>query len=371
MKGLYYFTNKVYHFYQSLPIFQKLGGKIITNWEFPITYFYFVFKYGPAKTRITNRRLSRIDGFVNGLLLCSNADDRVPPGKNYKRVFVYHGTSDKVFTLKDKKLDISWFEYYFLSGPKELYKLKTFSHNSELLDKRIVKIGMFRSDTIIRKEYDKEKILKKYGIEPDGKKIILYAPTWKWGGGTLRECFEEFAKKITKEYVLIIRPHYNDRKNIKYIIKWQKENKIKDLYIFPKQYQDIMDFICISDLMIGDNSAVNYEFAMTRRPMILVNSITEDIFIPPDEFNLRACVPIYKPGEDDILRVIQDAFNTSIYVKKISELVDRSFYFNDGHAIDRACSFIIDKLSEMGIVDREKALREYGNHFEYMDNYRI
>ena len=85
---------------------------------------------------------------------------RLQTGKNYKRVFVYHGTSDKVFTLKDKKLDISWFEYYFLSGPKELYKLKTFSHNSELLDKRIVKIGMFRSDTIIRKESDKEKILK-------------------------------------------------------------------------------------------------------------------------------------------------------------------------------------------------------------------
>lgn len=371
MKGLYYFTKKIYQFYQSLPIFQRLGGKIITIWEFPITYFYFTFRYGPLKTLITDRKLTKIDQFVKGLILCHSADNRVPKGKNYDRVFVYHGTSDKVFTLKDKKLDISWFEYYFLSGPKDLYKLKTYSHNSNLLESRIVKIGMFRSDPIIKKEYDREKILKKYRIKPDGKKIILYAPTWKWGGGTLKDCFEEFATRITNEYLLIIRPHYNDRKNIKYILNWQKENRVKNLYIFPRQYQDIMDFIYIADLMIGDHSAVNYDFAITKKPMVLVRSDTEDVFTPPDEYNLRLCVPIYEPGRDDILRILEDALNNPIYIEKISELVDKSFYFNDGHAIDRACSFIIDKLSEMGIVDREKALREYGNRFEYMDNYRI
>jgi CDP-glycerol glycerophosphotransferase len=282
---------------------------------------------------------------------------------------VYHATCDKTFRGVDGKLGAEWFEYYLLTGDKDLYKLRTYTDNPELLDGRIVKIGMFRSDPIVIKNYDRERIFKKYGIFPRGKKIILYAPTWEWGGGTLARCFETFAGEIPKKYVLIIRPHFNDRINIKKMKGWQKKNKNRDLYIFSKQYQDIMNFIYISDLLIGDNSSVNYDFALTKRPVVFVHSPHEDVFVPPDDFNIKLCGPVYYPEKDNILEKIEDAFNKPIYRKRIENLVEKSFYFNDGHAADRACSFIVDKLSEMGIHDKEKILKKYKGKFNYMNNY--
>ncbi len=370
MKGLYYFAKRIYHFSQSRPIFEKLGGKIITTTEFPLTFFYFLFKYGPFKVKIMRRKLSRLSSISRGLILCHSADGSVPQSNKYKRVFVYHGTSDKVFTMPDKKLRLEWFEYYLLSGEKDHYKLRHFSHSSEKLDHRIIKIGMFRSDPIFKNEYDKERIIRKFNINAGDKKIILYAPTWKWGGGTLGVCFNRFAEEITKKYVLIIRPHANDRQNIKYILSWMKRNKKQKLYFFPKQYQDIMNFIYISDLMIGDHSAVNYEFALTGKPMVFVKSDTADVFVPPDEYNIRLCGPLYDPKKDDILEKIDDAFTNSIYKEKMKYVVKNSFYHNDGHVVDRACSFIVDTLSEMGILKREIAISKYNNRFLYMNNYK-
>ncbi len=370
MKGLYYFVKRIYQINQTLPVFNKLGGVIINILEFPTSYLYFTYKYGFSHTKLMFNNLKRLNKYAKGLILCHSADDTVPYGSNYKRVFVYHGTSDKVFTLSDKKIDIKWFEYYFLSGPKDLYKLKMFSHNSDLLQERVLKIGSFRSDLIIKKNYDKKLIYKKYNIlNYNDRKIILYAPTWEWGGGTLKRCFEDFAKKITDDYILIVRPHTNDWKTIPYIHKWQKRHKVKNLYIFSKQYHDIMDFIYIADLMIGDNSAVNYDFAFTGRPMVLVKSQTEDVFTPPDEYNIRLCAPIFDPEKDNIMDKIEEAFTNSKYTFCLKELVKNSFYHNDGHAVDRACSFIVDELNRMGIVDREEILSEYGRSFRYIQNY--
>ncbi|MBA7523294.1 Teichoic acid glycerol-phosphate transferase [subsurface metagenome] len=251
-----------------------------------------------------------------------------------------------------------------------MYKFKNYIHKPELLDDRVVKIGMFRSDPIINKTYDKEKILKRFRITPEGKKIVLYAPTWKWGGGSLGKCFDIFAREIPKKYIFIIRPHYNDKKNIKYILKWQRKHRVKGLYFFPKQDQDIMNFIYISDLLIGDNSSVNYDFAVTKRPVVIVDSPHEDVFIPPDKFNIRLCGPLYNPEKDDILEKIDEAFSNPLYKKRIEELINKSFYFNDGHAVDRACSFIVDTLSEMGILDRKKTIKKYKKKFTYTNNYR-
>ena len=379
MKGLNYYVKKRYQFSQSKPVYDKLGGRIITFTQYPLTFLHFLFKYGPGRSKIVKRERKKVEGkrklagldrFVKGLILCHSGGNIVPPGKHYKRVFVYHGTVDKTFSGIGKKISADWFEYYFLTGEKDLYKLKNYTHKTELLDDRIVKIGMFRSDPIINNAYDKEKILKKFGIKPEGKKIVLYAPTWKWGGGSLGKCFDIFAREIPKKYILIIRPHFNDKKNIKYITKWLRKHRVEDIYFFPKHYQDIMNFIYISDLLIGDNSSVNYDFAVTKRPVVIVDSPHEDVFSPPDEFNIRLCGPLYHPEKDDILEKINEAFSNPLYKKRIEELNNKSFYFNDGHAVDRACSFIVDTLSEMGILDREKTLKQYEGKFSYKNNYR-
>ena len=370
MKGLYYYTRKIYQFSQSKPIFERCRGTIISNTQFPLTHLFFTVKYGPFSSRIMPKKLRRLPDVAEGLILCHSADKDVPPSSRYERVFVYHGTSDKTFGMPDRKLDLNWFERYFLSGPKDLHKLKTYSHHGEDLERKIVKIGMFRSDPLFTGGYDRGEILERYRIDSGGKKIILYAPTWAWGGGTLKECFEIFARELLPKYTLIVRPHFNDRANIRAVSEWQRRNRREGLYIFAKQQHDIMDFIMAADLMIGDNSAVNYEFALTRRPMVFVKTHEKDVFVPPDEYNVKLCGPTFDPEKDGIVEKVEEAFGDARYAKKIAKLVDRSFYFNDGHAVDRACSFIVDRLAQKGIIDRERALRRYGKRFTYTDSYK-
>jgi len=368
MKGLYYFTKKSYQFSQSKPVFDRLGGKIITYTKYPKTFFYFLIRYGPFRVKLMGKKFKRIDRAVHGVLLCHSGEYIVPSGKNFRRVFVYHGTCDTVFKADgpEDKLLADWFEYYFVTGEKDLYKLKKYTYNADALNGKIIKIGMFRSDPIVNKSYNREKILKRYRIQDKGEKIVLFAPTWQWGGGTLRECFEKFAAEISGRYLLIIRPHVNDTRNIQFILKWQRKHRISDLYIFPIPSKDIMDFISVADVLIGDNSAVNYDFSFAKKPIVLVKSDEHPhLFVPPDEYNIKLCCPIYIPEKDSIVEKIEDAFHNPVYRKCIESLVKKSFYFNDGHAVDRVCSFIVDTLSEMGIINREKILRKYRKKFVY------
>jgi CDP-glycerol glycerophosphotransferase (TagB/SpsB family) len=374
MQGLYYFAKKIYQLAQSKPIFSRLGGKVFTYWDFPITYLYHLGRYGPFRAGIMRKGLTRLDQAARGLILCHSGEGIVPPGKNYSRIFIYHGTCDTVYKAEgpDGKLLSDWFEYFFVTGDKDLDKLRRYTYDPENLEGKIVNIGMFLSDPIYNNSYDREAIFSKYGIKANGKKIILYAPTWSWGAGTLSQCFDHFISRIPDKYVFIIRPHYNDRKNIRHILRWQKEHRLKDFYFFPKQYQDVMDFVHVSDLLIGDNSSVNYDFALTKKPIVLVKSEEhENLFVPPDEYNIKLCCPVYDPkGNDDVLEKIEEAFSSPKHRERIDRLVQNSFYFNDGHAVDRACSFIVDTLSEMKIIDRDKTLKKYGRFFQYNNSYQ-
>jgi hypothetical protein len=87
----------------------------------------------------------------------------------------------------------------------------------------------------------------------------------------------------------------------------------------------------------------------------------KNLFIPPDEYNIKLCCPIYREGGDDILEKIDEAFSNPLYRQRIERLVDRSFYFNDGHAVDRACSFIVDALDGMRLLDKEETLQKLKN----------
>ena len=69
------------------------------------------------------------------------------------------------------------------------------------------------------------------GVQDRDRKTILYAPTWKWGAGTLHQYGYKFCQELTKEYNLIIRPHYFDRKYIPKFKYWAK-SKGQNIYIF-------------------------------------------------------------------------------------------------------------------------------------------
>ena len=104
---------------------------------------------------------------------------------------------------------------------------------------------------------------------PEGKKIILYAPTWRdnqfYSKGkykfTLEMDLEKMHRELGEDYIIILRMHYLVAENL-------------DLTPFAgfaydfSHLEDIRELYLISDLLITDYSSVFFDYANLRRPMI-------------------------------------------------------------------------------------------------------
>ena len=136
----------------------------------------------------------------------------------------------------------------------------------------LIKIGNPRFDELFNGDINKGQYLKYLGVKDLTRKIILYAPTWKWGNGTLHLYFKNFSRQLSKDYSLIIRPHYFDRKYIPRMKKWLEKREIDNVYISnPANIltNDTMYDIAVSDILISDTSSMTYEYLITQNPIVI------------------------------------------------------------------------------------------------------
>lgn len=104
---------------------------------------------------------------------------------------------------------------------------------------------------------------------PDGKKIMLYAPTWRdnefYEKGKYRFEFQfdldRWKEEFGDDWVLLSRMHYLVAENFDFSAC---EGTVYDASAYP----DIRDLYLISDLMITDYSSVFFDFAVLNRPIV-------------------------------------------------------------------------------------------------------
>jgi CDP-glycerol glycerophosphotransferase len=104
---------------------------------------------------------------------------------------------------------------------------------------------------------------------PAGKKVILYAPTWRddalpESGGyrfSLKLDLEAAAQSLGDDYVLLVRMHSNIRGGL-------GESPAGAFVLDVSRYPDIAGLLLITDILITDYSSVMFDFASTGRPML-------------------------------------------------------------------------------------------------------
>ncbi|ALG26289.1 CDP-glycerol glycerophosphotransferase [Lactiplantibacillus plantarum] len=165
------------------------------------------------------------------------------------------------FTTESKRWD-------FLIAPnqfsKEVFR-KAFDFKNQFLD-----YGYPRNDRLVhqRKNRDVIAAIKKRIVGNKTGKVILYAPTWRddffirKGMYKMNLPFSLVAvvKSLSKEDVLIIRPHYLVAESIN--IQGFEDN------VKLCVDEDINDLYLISDLLITDYSSVMFDYAILNRPML-------------------------------------------------------------------------------------------------------
>ena len=277
MKNVYYFANQVYQYGHAKPIYDKTGGTFIVNKLNRAARFKYYLRFTeekdpgflgtPKVIRKPKNEVYDLDGVI---ISGSNSEIKHDKKKSIS-IFIGHGAGDKKFGGSGNTLET--YDFHFVSGPKHIHKQKDMGIH--IPEEKLIKIGYPKFDDYVNDRIDKEKYFNFLGVKDKERKNILYAPTWRWGNGTLKKYGKKFIKELDKDYNLIIRPHFHDRGKIIKLKLWAKYHGFKNVYFSnPAKIikNSTMNDFAISDLMISDTSSIIYEYLITKKPIIIANN---------------------------------------------------------------------------------------------------
>ena len=342
--NIYYYANQVYQYGHIKPVFTQTGGTFVVNKFNRFLRFKF-YMANSANNSTENRSLNTPNVIIrdirkkldlNGVIVsCSNTTINNNQDISIS-IFIGHGAGDKKYG--GSAHDLETYDYHFISGEKHLHKLRDVGIN--IPDEKLIKIGYPKFDEYLN--INKDQYLKFLGIKDKTKKNILYAPTWKWGDGTLRKFGKKFCKEISREHNLIIRPHFEDRGYIIRLKLWATLNGLKHVYFSnPAQIikNNTMNDFAISDLMISDTSSINYEYLITRKPIIIVDNDYDQLHNMPTDLNILDIVQTYHSDKNDICSMINYELSNNTF-DQYNKMLHNCIYFNDGKSANRAADFI-------------------------------
>ncbi|MFF1785222.1 CDP-glycerol glycerophosphotransferase family protein [Kitasatospora sp. NPDC058243] len=136
-------------------------------------------------------------------------------------------------------------------------------------DGEILEAGYPRNDVLARPdEAAAAAVRRRLGI-PDGKRIVLYAPTWREdqqrGDGDgfrlgLRLDLDHARRLLGRDHVLLIRPHAHVREPLP---------GAGDGFLYDcGDYPDPQELLLVADVLVTDYSSIMFDFAVTGRPVL-------------------------------------------------------------------------------------------------------
>lgn len=215
-------------------------------------------------------------------------EDHIYPKKNQIYVQCWHGTPLKRlgYDLKNAqnamnsdeeiynryKIDAKKFSYILSPSHFASEKFTTAWNlaNTNMTNKvKVIEEGYPRNDFLYNYTLDDIKQIKQKLNIPEGKKVILYAPTYRDNqhqsgvGYTYRTevNFDFLREKLQKDYIILFRAHYLVANSFNF-------EKYKGFIYNVSEYDDINHLYIISDLLITDYSSVFFDYANLKRPII-------------------------------------------------------------------------------------------------------
>ncbi|MFW6121180.1 MAG: CDP-glycerol glycerophosphotransferase family protein [Petrotogales bacterium] len=231
-------------------------------------------------------------GYLHKGILVSVAPFKHEPMKDVVRVGVNHGTSNRgqkdFFGPEGKEI----FDHYFVDGPKHKWILKKKGHC--LRWGRMVKTGNTVTDDYINGMFNFKKAREKMGIKND-KPILMLAPSR--GVAVLNDVIPRL-EEFKDEYNIIVRPHPYDK------ITLDNTKKMNWIKRFDGVIHDVM---FAADVLMTDSSSVQYDFAVTGKPIVLFKEIYTNTFWDPPKFNMQYHAPLICSKKGDIKAAIEAA----------------------------------------------------------------
>ncbi|HEX3023537.1 MAG TPA: bifunctional glycosyltransferase family 2 protein/CDP-glycerol:glycerophosphate glycerophosphotransferase [Lachnospiraceae bacterium] len=175
---------------------------------------------------------------------------------------------------------------------------------------------------------------------PQGKKIILYAPTWRddefYEPGkykfNLALDLKRLKQELGKEYIVLLRTHYFIADNLNL-------EGVEDFAYNVSQYDDVSELYLITDICITDYSSVFFDYANLRRPILFFTYDLEKYKDVLRGFYIDMETEVPGPllqTNDELIRAIRNINEVSeSYASRYEEFYKRFCSLDDGNAAKR------------------------------------
>jgi CDP-glycerol glycerophosphotransferase len=210
--------------------------------------------------------------------------------------------------------------------------------------------GYPRNDFLINHtEQDVKNIKERFNF-PEGKKIILYAPTWRDNQYaselgyvyTPEADFDKLQAALSEEYIILFRAHYLVASSFDFA---RYEGFVWDV----SSVSDINELYVIADMLVTDYSSVFFDYANLKRPVLFYmydyEAYANDIrgfYIDTDEL----------PGKivkttDALVEAIRETDIEGFAADERYERFNEKFnYLDDGNASKRVVEAVVEEIQE-------------------------
>lgn len=155
-------------------------------------------------------------------------------------------------------------DYLCVSGDHDERVFQTAFHAKQ---ESYLRCGMPRNDVLWTADLKQKEMLRKKLRIPEGKKVILYAPTWRDsqdGGKTYAIKppidFSVWKEQLGQAYILLFRAHHLTTK----ILNVQYDDFIWNM----SEYPDVNELMIASDILVTDYSAIAFDYSILEKPIL-------------------------------------------------------------------------------------------------------
>ncbi len=273
--------------------------------------------------------------------------------KRKETVFVetWHGTPLKklAFDLEDIHAVSQDHKKLFYSQSKEWdYLVSANRFSTDVFERafcfpreKIIETGYPRNDILYSEHAGRisEEVKRELGI-PKGKRVILYAPTWRDNQFyekakykfTLVLDLERMRREFGNDSVLLLRTHY-------YIADRLELSGLDDFVYNGSGYGDVSRLYLVSDICITDYSSVFFDFANLKRPLLFfaydLEDYKEEIRGMYLDMEKELPGPVVHTNDEliDALRHLDEV--TEQYRERYERFYDKFCHIDDGNAAER------------------------------------
>jgi CDP-glycerol glycerophosphotransferase (TagB/SpsB family) len=287
-----------------------------------------IFPYSELKTS----NIQEIESFESDMIFVPGND--LPWYLRGVKVQIFHGLAGEKkghFRIRD------YFDLYLTQGPyftKRFEKLENKHKNFKVKETGWCKLDkLYSTDKEIQEK--KRELLTKSGA----KKIILYAPTFSPSLSSAEKLYNQIIELSNRDdYLVVIKFH--DKMDSEVQKRYEDKQSQKLLVL---KDDDITNALKFSDLMVSDTSSVVYEFLFLDKPVITLDSHSENILwedIKEPE--------VLEKKIDNIFAGVDE------FKEKRAEIIKLYHPYSDGKSASRMVDAVLEYIENLGVAEKRK-----------------